>query len=394
MNVRKSLIIKHLELAPFLSLRRNFRYNKQMGVTAGQHSNPVLYLGFACFIFMAGSESCPAKLVGFASMPTRSVLVRFLATPENRSAVAAIQDLLFGLSADATDRLPNPLFLHGPSGSGKTYLVQALAEELTNLGIDVCSISANDFAGKEGLRAARQADLLIVEDLQHLPTRYVETLVQHIDERLRRGSPMIFTALQGPSGLKHRGTPLPGRLTNRLAGGLVVALAPMQTPSRRRLLKVLAEQMKLNVGADILDWLAEQLTGGGRQLEGAIRQLKTLQRLQSKPLRLADIRAHFRIQIEAKAPTVKRIAEHVSGYFHVEVKLLPSAGRSRDVLLPRQVSMYLARQLTSLSLQKIGKFFGGRDHKTVQHACKKIEAAMKVDAALSGAVRRMHAELA
>ena len=327
-------------------------------------------------------------------MPTRSVLVRFLATPENRSAVAAIQDLLFGLSANDTDRLPNPLFLHGPSGSGKTYLVQALAEELTNLGVNVCSISAHDFAQKEGLRAARQADLLIVEDLQYLPTRCVETLVQQFDERLRRGSPMIFTALQGPSGLKHRGLPLPVRLTNRLAGGLVVALAPMQTPSRRRLLKVLAEQMRLSVGADILDWLAEQLTGGGRQLEGAIRQLKTLQRLQSKPLRLADVRAHFRTQIEATAPTVKRIAEHVSGFFHVEVKLLPSAGRSRDVLLPRQVSMYLARQLTGLSLQKIGKFFGGRDHKTVQHACKKIEAAMKVDAALSGAIRRMHAELA
>ena len=386
--------IKHLEPTTLLSLRRNFRYNEQMEMTAEQHADPVLFLGFACFIFMAGSESCPAKLVGFASMPTRSVLVRFLATPENRSAIAAIQDLLVGLGADAADRLPNPLFLHGPSGSGKTRLLKALAEELTNLGVNVCSMSANDIAGKEDSEAARQADLLIVEDLQHLPIRYVGTLVQQIDERLQHGSPMIFTALQGPSGLKHRGAPLPVRLTNRLAGGLVVALAPMLTPSRRRLLEVLAEQIKLTVGADILDWLAEQLTGGGRQLEGAIRQLKTLQRLQSRPLRLGDIRAHFRTQIDAKTPTVKRIAEHVSGYFHIAPRLLPSAGRSRDLLLPRQVSMYLARELTSLSLQKIGKFFGGRDHKTVWHACKKIVAAMKVDAALSGAVRRMHAELA
>ena len=93
-------------------------------------------------------------------------------------------------------------------------------------------------------------------------------------------------------------------------------------------------------------------------------------------------------------PTVKRITDHVSGYFLVEPKNLLSASRSRDVLLPRQVSMYLARQLTSLSLQKIGKFFGGRDHRTVQHACKKVEEAMKADAALSGAVRQMHAELA
>ena len=78
----------------------------------------------------------------------------------------------------------------------------------------------------------------------------------------------------------------------------------------------------------------------------------------------------------------------------VPPKHLQSARRSRDVLLPRQVSMYLTRQLTSLSLEKIGKFFGGRDHKTVQHACRRIEAAMKDDVVLFGAVRQMHAELA
>jgi chromosomal replication initiator protein len=327
-------------------------------------------------------------------MPTRSALSRFLATPENRSAIAAIQDLLFALNANVDDTLPNLLFLHGPSGSGKTQLVTVLAEELTTCCLNVCLMSANDFAEQHDVKDAREADLLIVEDLQHLPTHYVETLIQLIDARLGYLHPMIFTALHGPSNLKHRGAPLPHRLTNRLAGGLVVALQPMQTPSRRRLLGVLAEHAKLGVAAEILQWLAEQLTGGGRQLEGAIRQLKTLQRLQKKPLRLGDIREHFRAQIEAKTPTVKRITEHVSGYFQVQPKHLLSARRSRDVLLPRQVSMYLARQLTSLSLQKIGTFFGGRDHKTVQHACKKVVEAMKADAALSGAVRQMHAELA
>ena len=144
----------------------------------------------------------------------------------------------------------------------------------------------------------------------------------------------------------------------------------------------------------MLDWLADHLTGGGRQLDGAIRQLKALQRLQAKPLRLADIRAHFDAQIDTQAPSVKRITDQVSGYFQVAPKHLLSARRSHDVLLPRQVSMYLARQLTRLSLEQIGKFFGGRDHKTVQHACKKVEAAMKADALLCGAVRQIHAELA
>ena len=324
-------------------------------------------------------------------MPTRSALAHFLATPENRSAIAAVQDLLFGLSAGDTARLPTPLFLHGPSGSGKTFLLKTLTTELADS--DVCSMSANDFADKDDLEHAHEADLLIVEDLQHLPTRYLETLIELIDARMRMQAPMIVTALCGPSNLKHRGTSLPLRLTTRLAGGLVVALEPMQAPSRRRLLKLLAEQAKMPIAGEILDWLAEHLMGGGRQLEGAIKQLKTLQRLQKKPLALGDVREHFRAQVEAKTPTVKRITEHVSGYFQVLPKHLLSARRSRDVLLPRQVSMYLARQLTSLSLQKIGAFFGGRDHKTVQHACRRIEAAMKADAALFGAVRQMHAEL-
>jgi chromosomal replication initiator protein len=327
-------------------------------------------------------------------MPTRSTFAQLLAVPENRSALVAIQDLVSDISGHSSRPCPNPLFLHGPTGCGKTFLLTALADELAPSGVQVCQMSANDFAAAGDPDAARNADLLIVEDLQHLPMRYVETLVRLLDERLRHERSTIFSALVGPGRLQHRGTPLPNRLTSRLAAGLVVAMEPMQTSSRQRLLKALADDAKIALAPEILVWLAQHLTGGGRQLEGAIRQLKALQRLQAKPLRLEEVRAHFRAQLESNAPTVERIAKRVSGYFQVEPKRLLSARRSRDVLLPRQVSMYLARQLTNLSLQKIGKYFGGRDHKTVQHACLKIEAVMKADAALSGAVRQMRAELA
>jgi chromosomal replication initiator protein len=289
---------------------------------------------------------------------------------------------------------PNPLYLHGPAGTGKTLLVRALAVELAKCGVTVCQLSANDFADQPDLSGARDADLLIVEDLQHLPTRFVETLLALIDDRSSHGAAMVFTAALGPNRLAHRGTKFPARLTSRLAGGLVIALEPLQAPSRRVVLKMLAEKTELKPAPEILDWLAEHLTGGGRQLDGAIRQLKALQRLQAKPLRLADIRAHFDAQIDAQAPSVKRITEQVGGYFEVPPRHLLSPRRTHDVLVPRQISMYLARQLTSLSLQEIGKYFGGRDHKTVQHACKKVEAAMKADAVLCGAVRQIHAELA
>ncbi|HYT93717.1 MAG TPA: helix-turn-helix domain-containing protein, partial [Gemmataceae bacterium] len=91
--------------------------------------------------------------------------------------------------------------------------------------------------------------------------------------------------------------------------------------------------------------------------------------------------------------TVERIAERVGGYFRVEPAQLQSRRRYRGVLLPRQVGMYLARQLTGLSLEQIGAYFGGRDHSTVLHACRKVEQALDSDAALSGAVRQLHAEL-
>ncbi|HZZ80927.1 MAG TPA: helix-turn-helix domain-containing protein [Gemmataceae bacterium] len=322
-------------------------------------------------------------------MPTRGVLGQFLLLPENRSALTACRELLFALT-DGSEDFPSPLYVHGPAGSGKSHLMRMLANELTAVGRSVHRLAAHDLADAE---LDRETDLLIIEDLQHLPTRATPTLIALLDERSAAGLATVVTALVGPANLKHRGTTMPTRLTSRLAAGLVVAVEPMQRDSRRRFLDALAQQARLTVANDVLDWLAEQLTGGGRQIEGAVRQLKSLQGMQARPLRLAEVRGHFRTQIEAAALTMKRIAEHVCGYYQVAPKHLLSARRSREVLLPRQISMYLARQLTPLSLVQIGKYFGGRDHKTVQHACRKVAAAIKTDRTLSGTIRQMRAEL-
>ena len=111
------------------------------------------------------------------------MLARFLATPENRSAAVALEDLHHALTSEP-ESAPHPLFLHGPAGTGKSLLVQALAVELAKSGQSVCHLSANDFAEQRDLHEARDADLLIVEDLQHLPLRYVDTLIALIDDRL------------------------------------------------------------------------------------------------------------------------------------------------------------------------------------------------------------------
>jgi chromosomal replication initiator protein len=164
-----------------------------------------------------------------------------------------------------------------------------------------------------------------------------------------------------------------------------------------------AQRRQLAVSHLVLAWLAEHLTGGGRQLEGAIARLETLARLHEStpqahpaawPLDVSTIAMYFQEQVEAARPTVERIAQRVGGYFRVEPRQLQSPQRSRQVLLPRQVGMYLARQLTGLSLEQIGAYFGGRDHSTVLHACRKVEQALGQDIVLSGAVRQLHADLA
>src|SRR5207237_6987493 len=104
---------------------------------------------------------------------------------------------------------------------------------------------------------------------------------------------------------------------------------------------------------------------------------------------LDDLAGLFAEETRALLPSLDRIVQRVGRFFRVEPRRLCSAGRSREVLLPRQVSMYLARRLTDLSLEQIGAYFGGRDHSTVLHACRKVEQAVTDDAGLGGAVRQL-----
>ena len=145
---------------------------------------------------------------------------------------------------------------------------------------------------------------------------------------------------------------------------------------------------------EVVAWLARHVAGSARQLEGALTRLEQLAAGLGRPVRVEDLAEHFGEEAEARVPTMERIVQRVGRYFRVEPRQLCSTRRSRAVLLPRQVSMYLARQLTGLSLEQIGAYFGGRDHSTVLHACRKVEQALGQDAGLGGAVRQLHADLA
>ena len=321
----------------------------------------------------------------------------FISGPENLAAVAALTNLAAELASD--DDMETPfIYLHGPSGTGKSHLAQALVNEIITRN---CSLIANIWeasalageSAQEFLDGARDSDLVVLEDLQQLAPVWVEPVVQLLDERRSKDQPTVITARTGPQQLRYRGERFSNRLTSRLAACLVVAIEPLQSASRLRLLEDLARQRQLVLSEDVSTWLAENLTGGGRQILGAINQLELLAQLHKKAPDLDTVAAHMRVQVEAGRPTVERIAQRVSGYFRVPARQLQSQRRYRNILVPRQVGMYLARRLTRLSLDQIGAYFGGRDHSTVLHACRKVEEAMGEDAGLSGAVRQLHAEL-
>jgi chromosomal replication initiator protein len=171
-----------------------------------------------------------------------------------------------------------------------------------------------------------------------------------------------------------------------------VKLEPLGVASRLAVLEDEVQRRQLPVSREVLGWLAERLHSG-RQLQGAVARLETLARLGRRRLDLADVSEHFQEEATGGLPSVARIAQRVGSHFQVELRQLQSGRRSRNVLVPRQVSMYLARQLTPLSLEEIGAYFGHRDHSTVLHACRKVAQALNQDAGLANTVRQLHSSL-
>jgi chromosomal replication initiator protein len=324
-------------------------------------------------------------------MPRSPTFARIVAVPENRAALLAVKDLASNLASPPPGVIP--LYLHGAAGTGKTTLVTALIDDATRHASKpvVHRLAAAEWpsTSSEFADTVASSDLLVIEDAQQLRPQIFESFAGALDERTRLSAATVVTSAAGPQEMG-----LPARLASRLAAGLVVSLQPLQAASRLAVLLDRAQQRQIAVRREILAFIAEQLSGGGRQLDGAITAVETLSRLHGSSLDIATVSAHFTDQIEASRPTVERITETVGRHFRIDVRRLCSEQRGRNVLLPRQVGMYLARRLTALSLEQIGRYFGGRDHSTVLHACRKVEKALSADPMVSGAVRRLHAELA
>lgn len=319
----------------------------------------------------------------------------FLILPENRSAVQAVHTIT--QAALAEKRTPFcPLLLHGPTGAGKTSLVSGAVRELATAGssVTIRTVSAIEFARPDeadgrsdpGLHTC---DVLIVEDIQHLPARVADLVCNLIDRRIGRRKALVLTTTIGPAGLTH----LPRRLTSRLAGGLLVQLEPYGPDSRRAILEAAAIPANLRLTPDALTWLARE----SESVRSALGCVSSLAQLRPGSPDALDKATVERLLAGAGRPRAARgaqqIVRRVASAFGVSEKELLGDSRLRTVLLPRQVAMYLTRELTDLSLPKIGSVFANRDHTTVLHACRKVEQQLAADNSLKALMRQMRQEL-
>jgi chromosomal replication initiator protein len=339
-------------------------------------------------------------LDGFEGSPLdpRYTFQSFVVGAPNRLAHAAA----FQVAESAPDQplKYNPLYVHARVGMGKTHLLHAIAWEMKqrNPNAKVLYLTAERFmysfaealqtrdapAFKEKLRTI---DLLLIDDMEFLQGRTFQQEFCHtLNSLIDGGKQVVVAADCAPLLLES----FDARMRSRLSGGLVAELSTLDYDLRLRILqKRAAEKMAASNGfdvpADVLEYLATQLTENGRELEGAITRLHATYQLTGERITTDAAETTIGDLIRSKEPKrvkIDDILRIVAKHYGVQRGDLLSSRRNQSIVRPRQIGMYLAKTLTSRSLPEIGRRFGGRDHTTVLHAIRKIESLKQNDGTL------------
>ena len=327
--------------------------------------------------------------------------------PENRSALVAARRVLRQLTDPGKARAGGaPVLFHGPAGTGKTLLVGAMLRAVAEhpSGLTARTIAARELPRRRpddpggeaatGFAELLALDFLAVDDVQHLPARGVSSLIELLDHRAARRRVTVLTANAGPAHLDK----FPRRLTSRLAAGLVVQMEPLGRVARGELLRWKAGELGLALAADGVEAVLDLTAGAGvRPMLGALATLTTLTATAKRPADALDaetVKLWLQNgQLEVAVSPMTRLVQRVAAVYAIPVKDLLGPSRRQNVLVPRQVAMYLARETTTLSLPKIGAALGGRDHTTVLHAWRKVAALATTDDRLARTLRELTAEL-
>ncbi|MEV7724683.1 chromosomal replication initiator protein DnaA [Streptomyces sp. NPDC087917] len=294
--------------------------------------------------------------------------------------------------AEAPAKAYNPLFIYGESGLGKTHLLHAIGHYARSLypGTRVRYVSSEEFTnefinsirdgkGDAFRKRYREMDILLVDDIQFLASKEsTQEEFFHTFNTLHNANKQIVLSSDRPP--KQLVT-LEDRLRNRFEWGLITDVQPPELETRIAILRKKAVQERLNAPPEVLEFIASRISRNIRELEGALIRVTAFASLNRQPVDLGlteDVLKNLIPGGEDSAPeiTASDIMAATADYFGLTVDDLCGSSRSRVLVTARQIAMYLCRELTDLSLPKIGAQFGGRDHTTVMHADRKIRALM------------------
>ena len=286
----------------------------------------------------------------------------------------------------------NPLVIHSPSGFGKTHLLNALANELaqTNPTKQVIYISADKFmysfikALKENdtyrfKQSFKSADILMIDDIQFIAGKEstAKELFHIIDDYITNGKQVIIASNNSPFLIEG----LNDSLKSRIASGLIVDIVPANFDLRLKIVHAKCKNLNLELQPGIGEFIASKISTSIRELEGAINRISAHTILMNEAPTLSNIRKILAdiLAVNSKPLNIQDIKKVVAEKWNVSISDIDGERKQKDIVIPRQVAMYIAKNLTSKSLPEIGKSFGGRDHATVIYAVKKIRELMLTD---------------
>jgi len=337
------------------------------------------------------ARPAPAALISPSNLVEGYTFERFVEGKSNQLALAAAQQV-----AEHPGLSYNPLFLYGGVGLGKTHLMHAVGNAMRRRNPDAKIVylhserfvadmvkalqlnAINDFK-----RFYRSVDALLIDDIQFFANkdRSQEEFFHTFNALLEGGQQMILTCDRYPKEIDG----VEERLKSRFGWGLTVAVEPPDLETRVAILMKKAEQSHITLAPDAAFFIAQRIRSNVRELEGALKRVIASANFTGRPFDIDLIKDSLKdlLALQDKQVSLDNIKRKVAEYYKIKVADLMSKRRNRSVARPRQVAMAMAKELTHHSLPEIGDAFGGRDHTTVLHACRKIKELRDVSPDIS-----------
>lgn len=311
----------------------------------------------------------------------------FVTGPSNKFAYAACVSVAEMPSFESPKNAYNPLFLYGGAGLGKTHLMHAIGNEIKNKnkGYKILYLSSETFTNElitalkekkneEFRDKYRNLDCLLIDDIQFIARKEsTQEEIFYTFEALHKANKQIIISSDKPP--KEIAT-LESRLSSRFQSGLTVDIQPPDFETRMAILRKKSELDEKYVSDDILVLIAKNIKSNIRELEGALNKVWAISSMMKEPITYDLAIDALKDFFDATAVTrldINAIKNIVAQNFNISIEDFASERRTKDIAYPRQIAMYMARELTDMSLPSIGREFGDRDHTTVMHAHKKIK---------------------